>query len=302
MGLLGSGKTLQSIATAAIRAVETYRPADERLYEDRVGLDLLPPIWQAFIRPMRIGPIRQALLSYRERQVPGVIGSLVCRTRFIDDVLTDALADGLEQVVILGAGFDSRPYRIPGIESVAVFEVDHPEAQHAKVDRVRSVFGTVPAQVTFVPIDFDRQSLADELDRAGFDPGQETLFIWEGVTQYITEDAVDATLQLIAGTDGGGTVVFTYVEEDIVEGRDRTPTADAVMAVADSQGSPWITGFDPATIEAFLADRELAVRETAGAAEYRARYPEIRDRPGDIFEGERIVVATNRLDPAAPSL
>jgi len=123
--------------------------------------------------------VRQPLLWYRDRQFPGIIGNLVYRTRFIDDVLESALADGVEQVVILGAGFDTRAYRITGMDSIDVFEVDHPEAQVTKRERLESVFGKIPSH-TLVPIDFDAQSLAAALNRADFDFGKKMLFIWEG--------------------------------------------------------------------------------------------------------------------------
>jgi methyltransferase (TIGR00027 family) len=298
MTWLGSGKSLQSIATAAIRAVETYRPEGERLYEDRVALDLLPLIWQAFIRPMRFGVVRRALLGYRDRQFPGVIGNLVCRTRFIDDVLERALADGVEQVVILGAGFDTRAYRIAGMDAVQVLEVDHPEAQATKRDRLEAVFGAVPSHVTLVPVDFDAQSLGTALDRTGFDPGVETLFVWEGVTQYITEGAVDSTLRTVAETAGGGRIVFTYVEERIVEGNGRTAVEEAILEMVEGQDNPWVTGFAPDQIGAYLADRGLDLQEDVGADEYRRRYLEPIDREMRLFDGEHAVVATIQQGPS----
>jgi len=299
MALLGSGKSLQSVATAAIRAVETYRPADERLYEDRVALDLLPPVWQAFIRPMRSAIVRRPLLWLRDRQFPGVIGNLVCRTRFIDDVLKEALTEGVEQVVILGAGFDTRAYRIDGMAAVDAFEVDHPDAQATKRDRLEAVFGAVPSHVTLVPVDFDLQSLEAALDGAGFDPGQETLFVWEGVTQYITEAAVDSTLRTVAETTGGGRLVFTYVEERILEGSGLTAVDEAILEMVERQGNPWVTGFDPGQIGPFLAARGLDVQVDVGAEDYRRRYLEPIDREMRLFEGEHAVVATIQQGPSA---
>ena len=295
MPLFGSGMTRQALSTATVRAVESYRDEETRLYEDRIGVALLPPLWQAFVRPMRWSVVRRPLLEYRERQFPGVIGNLVCRTRFIDDVLERELRDGVEQVVVLGAGFDTRAYRVPGIDGADVFEVDHPDVQEVKEERVRSVFGSVPPHVTFVPIDFDTQELMAEMDRTAYDRGKRTLFIWEGVTQYITEAAVDSTLRGVStGAGEGSNIVFTYIKRDIVEGTDRTAVDETVMGMAEDQGSPWITGLDPDRLDAYLDERGLALLEDVGAAAYRDRYLDPLDRETTVYEGERVAVAEIR--------
>jgi methyltransferase (TIGR00027 family) len=295
MALFGSGMTRQALSTATVRAVESYRDEETRLYEDRIDVALLPPLWQAFVRPMRWSIVRRPLLAYRERQFPGVIGNLVCRTRFIDDVLQRELRDGVEQVVVLGAGFDTRAYRVPGIDDADVFEVDHPDVQEAKEKRVQSVFGSVPSHVTFVPVDFDTQELLTALDRTAYDRGKRTLFIWEGVTQYITEAAVGSTLRGVStGAGDGSKLVFTYIKRGIVEGTDRTAVDETVMGMAEDQGSPWITGLDPDGLDAYLDERGLTLLEDVGATEYRDRYLDPLDRDTTVYEGERVAVAEIR--------
>lgn len=264
--------------------------------------------------------VRRPLLWYRDRQFPGIIGNLVCRTRFIDDVLESALADDVEQVVILGAGFDTRAYRITGMDSIDVFEVDHPEVQVTKRERLESVFGKIPFHVTLVPIDFDTQSLAAALNRADFDFGKKTLFIWEGVTQYITEPAVDSTLQTVAETAEGGSIVFTYIEEGIINGRSRTELDEAIffkeripvstvngeedvtLEMTEAQGNPWKTGFDPDKIGSYLAERGLSLQEDIGARGYRKRYLKPIDREMRLYNGEHSVVATIDQEPSVDVL
>jgi methyltransferase (TIGR00027 family) len=126
-------------------------------------------------------------------------------------------------VIILGAGFDARAHRIPGIERTRVFELDLPQPQQLKRARLEQALGASPPHVTYVPIDFDRQPLQEALAAAGYQARARTLTIWEGVTQYITAEAVDATFRAIARTAGPGSeVVFTYIHQGIIDGTARS--------------------------------------------------------------------------------
>ena len=135
---------------------------------------------------------------------------MALRTTAIDHALRDALADGAMQLVILGAGYDGRAWRLPELKGVNVFEVDHPATQGDKRSRVS---GLPPAEgsVTFVPIDFERDSLDDVLQRAGHDRSSPTCWIWEGVVMYLTHDAMHATLAGIGGRSASGsTLIVNY--------------------------------------------------------------------------------------------
>jgi methyltransferase (TIGR00027 family) len=232
---------------------------------------------------------------------PGAVGSLLCRTRYIDDALGRALEENLDQVVILGAGFDTRPYRVPGVEETVVFEVDHPAAQALKRARLEHVLGGLPSHVTFVPIDFGRHRLGEALDTAGFQSDARTFFIWEGVTQYITGQAVDATLRYVSRSAGAGSkIVFTYIWQGIIDGSARSQIEERIVEFAGRAGSPWIFGLEPVGIPAYLAQRGLTVIEDVGAEEYRERYLEPVGRRMNVFEGERMVLARARGRPATP--
>lgn len=112
--------------------------------------------------------------------------------------------------MILGVGLDCRAYRTPGIEGTRVFEVDLPAPQRLKQERLQHAFGKLQTHVTYVPIDFNRQSLGDELTAAGFETGARTFFVWEGATQYITAEAVDATFRCVAcAAAAGSEIAFT---------------------------------------------------------------------------------------------
>jgi methyltransferase (TIGR00027 family) len=106
------GESFAGVATSATRVVELYTPEDKRLFDDPYVLKLLPFGWRLVFRLLFLPGLRQVILSLRERRMPGTLGAILCRTRYIDDVLKRSLGDGIDQLVILGAGFDSRAYRI----------------------------------------------------------------------------------------------------------------------------------------------------------------------------------------------
>ncbi len=281
-----------ALGTAAGRAIESRRPANDRLFFDPFAIGFLPPTYRAMVGLLGLPVLGPALLALRERQVPGIMGNLVCRTRFIDDTLRDALAGGCEQVVILGAGFDTRAYRIPGADRVRVFEFDHPATQAWKRERIeRMGFGPLP-HVAFVPVDFEQQRLAEAMAAASVGSGANTLVIWEGVTQYIAARAVDATLSDIRRAMAPGSrVIFTYVHAGLIDGSLSIEGAERVMAEITRQGEPWIFGIHPGELAHYLAARGMELVADVGAMDYRARYLEPAGREMALFDGERIAIA-----------
>jgi len=275
-----------AVATV-IRATEAFRPANERIFDARFDYALLPTFWRALLLP----GIRQLLVALLEKFGMGIPGMLFCRTQFIDDALMDWLGNSTQQVICLGAGYDTRAYRIPGIESTHYFELDLPTAQSLKREHLLKVLSEIPAHMTFVPIDFDRQSIEDEMAAAGYQPEIETFFIWEGVTQYITAEAVDATLEFAAQAAAGSRIAFTYIDKGILDGPSRTRTDQRILTRVARRGVPWVFGIDPAEIESWLSRRGFKLIDPADAAEYRKRYVTPVGRELNIYEGERMVLA-----------
>ena len=258
---------------ALFRAIESDRPADVRLFEDRFARGFLPPSLQLVYQFSRLPTIGALIPWLINRWWPGPLGAGICRTRYIDDGLRAALRDGVAQVLILGAGFDSRAYRIAGIERTRVFEVDHPATQAAKRERLGRILGRLPAHIVFVPIDFNQQTLDTVLMAAGFQPTLQTFVVWEGVTNYLNADAVDTTLRFLAGaTPSGSRILFTYIHRGILDGSVRFEGAQESIVTVGRAGEPFTFGFDPAELPAYLAARGLTLIEDVGAADYRARY------------------------------
>ncbi len=155
-----------------------------------------------------------------ERRFAGHHYYVIARTRYLDDLLPEQLARGAEQLVILGAGYDSRPYRFADrLGGVQVFEVDHPATSAAKQAKVRDIFGDIPANVAYVAVDFTVDNFADKLLACGYRTTRPTVFLWEGVTPYLDLAAVDGVLGFVtASAPAGSAIVFDYILRSVVQG------------------------------------------------------------------------------------
>jgi methyltransferase (TIGR00027 family) len=160
-----------------------------------------------------LGPENEVSLDHAQAHPTGprMRWFIAARSRIAEDALSVAVNNGASQLVVLGAGLDTLAYRTPLTERLRIFEVDHPATQAWKRDMLAAAAIPVPNTVTFVPVDFERQTLADALNAAGFVSGARSFFSWLGVAPYLTEQAIFSTLAFIAGLPGGAEVVFDYV-------------------------------------------------------------------------------------------
>ncbi len=276
-----------ALRNAVLRAVESRRNKTERLFEDPFARGFLNSRYRAALDLLLMPRIGTAILAKREHQHPGMIGNFLCRTRYIDDVLRAALETSLDQVVILGAGFDTRPYRISCVDQTRVYEVDHPATQKWKIKRVKQMFGTLPSHVTFVDIDFNRMALEDVMAKTSFCAGAKTLFLWEGVTQYINAKASDATFRYLSHVASAKSqIIFTYINREIIEATANFKDNFTLMAHHERLGEPWIFGINPSEILSYLSERGFRLIEQVEASEYRKRYLLPLSRQMNIFEGE----------------
>jgi methyltransferase (TIGR00027 family) len=254
---------------ALFRALESGR-GSERLFDDPFALGFLRPSLRAAVRFARVPVVGEFVPWFLDRRWPGARSSGIARTKFIDDAVDAAIADGVGQVVLLGAGFDARAHRMPAASGVRVYEVDRPPTLVAKRATL-SARKASATNITYVEADFDRQSVDDMLRDAGFDARRPTCFVWEGVTNYLSGDAVDATLRMIGKTAPGGLAIFTYVHRGVLSGDDFVG-ADIMRRTVSGVGEPWTFGFDPVDVPEYLRTRGLELLEDLCAEEYRARY------------------------------
>jgi len=184
------------------------------------------------------------------------------RTKHMDALLRQAAKDGATQVVNLGAGYDSRAYRFKDtMPKARFFEIDLPAMIVEKKRRLKVALGHVPEDVVYVPIDFNTQNIPGELKKAGYDPGHKTFFIWEGVTYYISEEAVDSTLRFIATHSApGSSVVFDYMPSGVIQGDFETyPDIRRLAFWVSYRGEPFIFGIPEGESAAYVSQRGLKV-------------------------------------------
>lgn len=196
------------------------------------------------------------------------------RTRVIDEALAQSVKEGVGQVVILGAGYDSRAYRFRQLlRSTTVFEVDFPPTQEYKKLRVREVLGQAPSNLVFVPIDFNKDDLGTVLGAAGYRPERKTVFIWEGVTYYIPESSVEATLRFVADHSGmGSIIVFDYEYQRAVNGEHNDQILKQIYARLANWGEPHVFGMPNDSARGLVAKSGLTIVSDLGPKELTKRY------------------------------
>lgn len=273
----GPSKTAEYVAT--FRAVESARPADERLFYDAYAASFLDGRLKlgAKLASSRIG--QRLICRYIDRNWPGSRPSAVIRTKLIDDAVNEALEAGAEQVAILGAGYDTRGIRLHAAANVPVFELDQPPTQERKKARLVARDGSLPPNVTYVPFDLLEEGVGAPLERAGFETGKKSVYIWEGVLSYLTPEAVDQTLAWIASSgEAGSRLVYTYVDVALLEeGSDGEPPWSAQVARV---GEPFRYGLDPADMAEFLGDRGMRPIWDLSTADALAEEPAVKGGEG----------------------
>lgn len=267
-----NGPAQTAFGPMVLAAVEQYEAPERRLVDDDLALAFLPAGLRGLVKATRLATLRRLMIGATERAGQGLWANLACRKRFIDETLDDALPD-IDAVVILGAGMDTRPYRLARRSDVPVFEVDLPVNIERKKAAVRRVLGEAPASVRLVPVDFERDDLAAELTRAGHRSGDRAFFVWEGVTQYLTADAVHATFEYLRSAAPSSRLVFTYVRQDFIDGRNLYGARSAYRRFREKQ-QLWKFGLETDDIAAFVAQYGWRLIEQAGPDYFLRHYVE----------------------------
>jgi methyltransferase (TIGR00027 family) len=236
-----------AIGAAAVRAIESEKPAEKRICYD--------PFARKFIDTW-VYLMMKIFARYGEWHTKGALTFIVCRCRYIDDYLQECLKSGVTQLVILGAGLDSRAYQDELHQGmVRIFEVDHPATQASKIEQVKKVFGKIPSHTTYIPVDFINETL-DKLLTSGFDRSRKTLFIWEGVTLYLNIESINTTLEWIhTNSAPGSPIIFDYQE---VSGRKEIIRRDFLYAIVSRLSDEKdVFGFEKGQIVDYLSQKGL---------------------------------------------
>ena len=257
----------------AYRAAEARKRPEDRVCYDPFAESFLGGIYGLLFRSRLL--LRVALM-YAERVSPGSRGWTIARHRFIDECVKQSVEGGIRQLVILGAGYDARAYRMEELcRNVRVFEVDHPDTQRTKQEKLRKLVGSLPAHVAYVPVDFDKEKLDVRLLDSGYDRNAKTLFIWEAVTMYLAAEAVDETLAFVANSSGdGSSIVMDYIFQSVVDGTSDLRGAKGFRKQVEKRGDPLTFGIAEGAVQEFFTDRgfdqvDLADSEFVKSAYFR---------------------------------
>jgi len=266
-----------AIAAAMLRAAHWLLDGEPKILKDNLALELSGFESEAALR----AALDKMQAEFAQRASPDLAHSLVrhlrasvtLRSRYTEDELSRAIARGIRQYVILGAGLDSFAYRRRDLEEIVrVFEVDYPATQQWKRTRLGELQIVLPPNLTFIPIDFEQQPLTEALRTGDYRPHEPAFFSWLGVTGYLTEEAIFKTLQEVTAMAPGSEIVFGYgVREALLDEESRQMRAVIKAGVA-ARGEPILSLFEPANLAARVKEVGFAQVWDFGPEAANARY------------------------------
>jgi len=235
---------------AMVRALEQSVTSSERIINDPFAKEFL--INRKYRRLAASPLLAYGMLLFLKVWAPGGQEFLTIRARLVDDLAKKLADEGLEQIVILGAGFDTMALRIrEALSGVTVFEVDHPATQTVKRQVIERIGR--PENLRFVAVDFEKDDFVEKLREAGFEHSRRSFIVWVGVSYYLTNKAVANTLEQIASLGGAGTkLVWDYLLGEVVNGT--TANRDAVDKArrAAKLGEPWLFGLEVSQVPYYV--------------------------------------------------
>ncbi len=301
MGKLIFRKDGTAQGVAKQRLIESLAKPDRRIIYD--------PYAKNFVLGANIIKLMGHRLSVwlGNKIIPGMHEHLISRTRYIDDLIEKSTFANIEQYVILGAGYDSRAHRLKLPSKLKIFEVDQSEVQELKRLRLPDNMPNRES-ITYVDIDFNHQFLKEQLINVGFDQNKSTIFTLEGVSQYISREALDATLKEVAdlNPNSNSKIFISYVNKLLKEdskacfGKGYSKPDKAVSFITNSaakMGEPWISFYSDEEIESILSQNNFTLIENKTLADLNSKYftPVGRTIPENhIFKLEHFVIAESK--------
>ncbi|MFE3542988.1 class I SAM-dependent methyltransferase [Nocardia sp. NPDC059177] len=260
--------SLSAQFNAAQRAAESLQPVDRRLLDDRYSR-----MYAGRFAPLlAFPPLARAALLASDHYYTGLHSHVVLRVRYTDDACRRAIATGIDQIVLLGAGFDTTSLRIKDV-GVSIFEVDAPSTQLEKLRLNDSNDIPADSRVRWVPCDFEHDSLPERLTEAGFDPSRRCLVTWIGVSFYLTPEAFERTVADLAELSAPGSrLILDYGDPEIVTGDHVIAGARRTARSGRYGGEPYRSGFTPRGLTTLLAKYDFAECDHARIPDLARRY------------------------------
>ncbi len=255
------------------RALETQERLARRFFDDPYAFALLSGSYRIFVRLARLPIIGKLVYAILDLGWPYSRSSAVVRTRAIDDLVRDAIRSGARQLVLLGAGLDSRGCRLDEAAEIEVFEVDHPATQLVKKERLHASIGKLPANIRYAAMDFEHDALEAKLIESGYHPDVQAVVVWEGVIDYLTESAVQSTLAVLARLLAPSSLlIFTYTDKGTLDGSKAFRGARRWRSLSKVGGEPFLFGFNPDTLAEVLKPFRLQLESDASTEEIAQHY------------------------------
>jgi methyltransferase (TIGR00027 family) len=263
--------------TCMTRAASFYEKTPMYKSNDYVAPKLLPKFFTPIIK---VGMLRK---FFTNKFPSGMYEYVISRTKFIDSIFQNAVSSEFHQILIFGAGFDSRGIRFADSnKKTIIFELDAPITQEAKINQLKKRGVEIGPHITFISIDFNKESLEDKLIESGFSKNKRSLFILEGLTMYLDPEAIDSTFHVIdqfAGT--GSEVVFDYVYLSVLNGENLYYGESEVMKQVNDANEPWSFGIEKGKLESFLNDKNLKLICSLNSEDLENRF--FKDEHGIII-------------------
>ena len=270
-----SGRRIESTTsrtaewTCLSRAASCLESDSHYRSDDHLALLLVP----TFLKLLLHIPLARKFFC-RVMPPPGIYEYTIARTKYIDAVFRQVLAEGVQQIVIFGAGFDTRALRFrKEAANAKFFELDVPITQKAKLDQYARRELHIPGNVEFIPIDFNRESVADKLDQGGFRSGRRSLFVLEGLLMYLQPESVAETFKVIEALAGEGSViVFDYVRASVLRLEGTCYGEKEIVKSVAKAGEKWCFGIEEAELAQFLSQYSLLLSEHRDARDLEQMY------------------------------
>ena len=254
------------------RFSESSKPEDERICYDPYAIHFISPKIIEF--GIKHPEEAKARVEHMENLFPGLSSSIIARVRYFDDFVEKSIKEGSEQLIILGAGYDTRAHRIEGLKGkVKVFEVDHPNTQSFKIQKIKEIFGSTPDNVVYVPVDFETEKFSQKLFDMGYDSSKKTSFVMEGLIMYIPNGAVDEILSFVVENSAkGSSIIFDYYPKSVVDGTCKLEIGKNIRNFVIQQGEPLQFGIDEHKLEEFLSKRGFTEIQNVTSENYKKAY------------------------------
>ncbi len=225
--------------SAGAKAFEYTLPPEQRVIED--------PLAKYYA-----GEIGMKVVGWMQAINPSVRKAIVLRARYMDDYARECLNQGFQQVVLLGAGYDSRFLRLSEFKEAKIFELDLNSTQVIKKTLTRRILGKLPENVTYVSIDFSQDSITDKLTKAGFQRHKKTLFIWEAVTLFLNQDIVEETLGRLAELGRGNRLILDFIPPELIDDETDYKGNRELLKLCASVQEPLTFGCSPEKMKEIL--------------------------------------------------